>query len=129
MEPYRLEALLEVWPIELHKVWPEITDDCKNNIPNMSVYSWKKKRGKHTIHLTVPETFKEKMSIIDGTQYDRAEHRQVFRCFCHLCEGPCWQNLLYIKFPRMWGKKCPSVLLQRADILDGLEKRMGCEVC
>lgn len=64
----------------------------------------KKKRGKHITHLGVPETFTEKMSIIDGTQYERAEHRPDFRGFCHLCKGPCWQHLLYIKFPRMQEK-------------------------
>lgn len=60
--------------------------------------------GNHMTHLGVPETFTEQMRIIEGTQCERAEQRPVFRGFCHLCKGPCWQHLLYIKFPRMQEK-------------------------
>lgn len=49
----------------------------------------------------VPQTFTEKMRTVDGAQCERAEQRPRFRGFCHLCQGPCWQHLLYIKLPRM----------------------------
>lgn len=49
----------------------------------------------------VPQTFTEKMRMVEGTRCVRAEQRPLFRGFCHLCRGPCCQHLLYITFPRM----------------------------
>lgn len=128
-----------LWHIVLHRVepqnvsarrWLQYTIFLDYHIPCLFLFTSKRKWHiwKLVTHLGVSLT--AKVRIIEGTQCERASQGPIFRGFCHICKGPSWLHLLYIKLPAMLGKKiCPSDLLQSADMLECQQRGKIVEEC